>query len=69
MRILHTLIYFTVAIRLEGGSADDLAVLDEKSENAQGGGKGLETKGEFESKGISMISFSGVHFHRFPTPP
>ena len=42
--------HFSVAIRLEGGSADDLAVLEEKKESTEGG-KELETKGDAEPKG------------------
>ena len=41
---------FAVAIRLEGGNADDLAVLDEKKNEAEGG-KDAEAKVDPEVQG------------------
>jgi len=49
----------SVAIRLEGGSADDLAVLDEKKNEAEGG-KDAETKVDPEVQAEEPLSPSSV---------
>ena len=55
---------FAVAIRLEGGSADDLAVLDEKKNEAEGG-KDAETKVDPEVQGKACQFLKLVILVRF----